>query len=167
MEQAWTALVTGGLALGGVWLGYWMRAKTAREERKAVYLQGHNDRLAEALGGLLLTMSALKPDSLAMNLPGSSSRDRFSVAFEESETYIRQLSVATASHPSKHVREAVNRVLVDLNRTIGDVGYMLLLIDQGEAEEARGAQRTKAVNSWDAANTALERAIGLLHEVPS
>lgn len=57
-------VAAGVMALVGVWLGHSTQAKTAREEREAVYLRGENDRAAEALGQLLVTMSALQPDTL-------------------------------------------------------------------------------------------------------
>lgn len=156
-------LIAAIAALAGVWLGSNMQANAVREERKSLYIQGHNGRVADALGGLLLLMAVLRPDSLAMDLPESHSRDRFSSAVEESDPLIRQLAVATASHPLEEIRAATNSVLVNVNQSIGDVGLMLLLIDQGEADKARGDARSEALVSWDAANATIEETISLLH----
>lgn len=169
MEAFWAAVVaaviTGGVGLGGVWLGHSMQASTARNERRSAYLQQHNDRAADALGQLLMVMSTIRPDAVAFDAPGSRGVDRYTAAVEDSQQLQRQLTVVTASHPSKEMREVANRLLRDFNKAVGDVGMMLMLIGQDKAREARGQPRTDAVASWEAAYATLEHAISLMHNL--
>ncbi len=164
MEEALLALIVGLIGLGGVFLGSLMQGRTAAKERTAVYLQGHNDRAAETLGQLRLVVAALKPDTLALDLPDNRRADRLSALATEAQRLRTQLAVLSASHPTASVRKALTSLSSDVNAALGDARYMMSLLEQDQAEEARGEPRTTAAESWTKARGSLDTAIALIHE---
>lgn len=165
--EVWTAVIAGGLALGGVWLGSRMQAGAAQKQARTEAIQRHNDRAAEAIAHLLITTDKMQPDSFVWEHEHGASRKRIASIIDELQAQQIGLTTVSVGHPIKEIRDGMAQIRKLAFTVYLDTSAFVATfsgLEEGEMAGDISGKRDKAIASWTALRDVTQLLVDKMHE---